>query len=61
MGVHSQGESGFFDEDTELPVVQNESEEQHETASANVAGKLAAFGICLNHSWTLICMKCVQG
>ncbi|KAK4030359.1 ribosomal protein S6 kinase alpha-5 isoform X1 [Daphnia magna] len=38
MGVHTQGESGFFDDDSdELPaMVQNESIEQHETANATV-------------------------
>ncbi|KZS15776.1 Ribosomal protein s6 kinase alpha-5 [Daphnia magna] len=38
MGVHTQGESGFFDDDPdELPaMVQNESIEQHETANATV-------------------------
>lgn len=40
MGVHSQGESGFFDEDTELPLEQNESVGQHETANEEpIAGK----------------------
>lgn len=41
MGVHTQGESGFFDEDTELPLEQNEIIEQHETASADTVGKSA--------------------
>lgn len=44
MGVHTQGESGFFDDDPdELPaMVQNESIEQHETANATV-GKCHMF------------------
>lgn len=42
MGVHTQGESGFFDEDTELPLEQNEIVEQHETANSETVGKSAA-------------------
>ena len=42
MGVHTHGgESGFFDEDTELPVEQNETIEEHETANADSVGKFA--------------------
>lgn len=41
MGVHTQGESGFFDEDTELPLEQNEIIEQHETANSDTVGKSA--------------------
>ena len=42
MGVHTQGESGFFDEDPDelSAMVQNETIEQHETAHAsNTVGK----------------------
>lgn len=40
MGVHTHGgESGFFDEDTELPLVQNETIEDHETANDDSVGK----------------------
>lgn len=45
MGVHSQGESGFFDEDSELPLEQNESVGQHETANAEtITGKFQIDG-----------------
>lgn len=51
MGVHTQGESGFFDDDPdELPaMVQNESIEQHETANATV-GKCHMFPTHTQHT-----------
>ena len=42
MGVHAQGESGFFDEDTEVSLVHNEAVlQQHEPAAddATTVGK----------------------
>lgn len=48
MGVHTQGESGFFDEDPDelSAMVQNETIEQHETANAsNTVGKCVLFVI----------------
>ena len=42
MGVHAQGESGFFDEDTEVSLVHNEAvHQQHEPAAddATTVGK----------------------
>jgi hypothetical protein len=38
MGVHTQGESGFFDEDVEV-LEQNEVVEQHEPANDGAVGK----------------------
>ena len=38
MGVHTQGESGFFDEDVEVSA-QNEVVEQHEPANDGAVGK----------------------
>lgn len=37
MGVHTQGESGFFDEDTEVLLIdeQNEAVQLHESAANN--------------------------
>lgn len=55
MGVHTQGESGFFDEDPDelSAMVQNETIEQHETANAsNTVGKCVLFVVC--HEMTLI-------
>jgi hypothetical protein len=49
MGVHTQGESGFFDEDPDelSAMVQTESIEKHETENAsNTVGKCDCL-VCL--------------